>query len=159
MSCTSQRTVTINAAFLREIKLDHLELTRLLSQTETLFSQGVPSWTEKRKAFDLLAKVRDRLAMHFSLEEAYGYMEDALEVAPRLTGRAFSLRAQHSELYRCIAALSEFSEDLVSRNTQRDDLKKLSVQVTGFLERLRAHESAENELILEALDDDVGVGD
>jgi hypothetical protein len=58
-----------------------------------------------RQLADLLGRVRDQLAMHFALEEAYGYFEEPLSVAPRLSSQADALRNQHGDLYLAICEL------------------------------------------------------
>ena len=73
-------TVSINPAFLQEIKDDHHELRQLMHHVSAMLSR--PSWMrlEYDRLVELLTKLRDQLAMHFSLEEAYGYFEDALNI-------------------------------------------------------------------------------
>ena len=78
------KTVTVNAAFLLEIKEDDRRLRCLLGELLSAF--GAPSGrvASPSRLAELLVAVRDQLAMHFSLEEAYGYFDDPVSVAPRL---------------------------------------------------------------------------
>ena len=85
---TAQRTLTINAAFLQEIKEDNRELRQLLDDCAALLSRPHQAGVELRRVSQLFGKLRDQLAMHFSLEEAYGYFDDAIDVAPRLSRQA-----------------------------------------------------------------------
>ena len=103
-------TVSINPAFLQEIKDDHHELRQLMHHASAMFSR--PEWmrTERDRLVQLLTKLRDQLAMHFSLEEAYGYFEDAVSAAPHLSRRAEALRAQHFTLYSDFCRLVDEAE-------------------------------------------------
>jgi len=41
-----------------------------------------------RHLVDWLSELRDQLALHFALEEAYGYFDEPLHVAPQLAEKA-----------------------------------------------------------------------
>ena len=97
--------------------------------------------------------------MHFSLEEFFGYMADPLSVAPRLGDRARRLRDEHGLLYEQLCDIVDIAAQLFDEHR----LARLSCDVPRrlqqFFDQLALHERNENELILEAFCDDVGVGD
>jgi len=160
MATVSSRTVAINAAFLQEIKLDNTVLRGLLESLRRMVGQ---SWTKQAQAARftlLLGELRDQLAMHFALEEAFGYYEDAVAQAPQLCDRAQALRGQHPELFTELCTLVDEAEDSagLSLPLQRWS-HRLIVAFRRFDRRLREHEHDENELIFAAFDDDIGVGD
>lgn len=97
--------------------------------------------------------------MHFSLEEAYGYFEDAMAVAPHLSRRAETLRGQHFDLFADLCRLVESAEQLLYHEQPTSLLERLAGQYRRFLVRFREHESQESDLILEAFNDDIGTGD
>ncbi len=152
------RTVTINAAFLQEIKDDHHELRQLMHHTAAIFNR--PTWMriEYDRLVDLFSKLRDQLAMHFSLEEAFGYFEDAISSAPHLAKRAEQLRSQHLELYAALCRLVERAEQLLYHEAPAIAFSRLAEGYQEFASSLHEHERRENELILQALDDDLGGG-
>lgn len=152
-------TVSINAAFLQEIKEDHHELRQLIHHSGAMFNR--PEWMpiETKRLGELLGKLRDQLAMHFALEESYGYFDDALDVAPHLSRRAERLRAQHYDLYAEVCRLSERAEQLLYHEVPESALHDMANEFRGFTGRFHDHELRENDLILEALDDDLGTGD
>ncbi|MGD9720370.1 MAG: hemerythrin domain-containing protein [Pirellulales bacterium] len=156
---TAAYTVSINPAFLREIKEDHHELRQLMHHTTAML--GRPEWmsVEFDRLVELFGKLRDQLAMHFSLEEAYGYFDDALGVAPRLSRRADVLRSQHYELYRDICRLAERAEQLLYHETPEPMLGRLGADFRQFVERFQEHEQHECDLIMEALNEELGAGD
>jgi hypothetical protein len=150
-------TVAINAAFLQEIKDDHHELRQLMHHVQAMLQRPIWMTTEHTRLVDLLGKLRDQLAMHFSLEEAFGYFEDAIIVAPHLSKRADALRSQHAKLYSDLSALAERAESLC------DEDAGLPVDLVdgyrAFAQSFIEHESHEGELILEAFNSDIGTGD
>lgn len=154
---TTTQTLAVNAAFLQEIKEDNLELRRLLASANEMFSA-----VEQPPIGDLvgiLTQLRDQLAMHFSLEEAFGYFDDAIDFAPRLSETADRLRSQHSELFTFLCALVDESEQLLYHETPSPAMSQIAAGFADFRYRFQEHETQEDELILQSLDDDIGVGD
>ncbi len=153
------RTVSINPAFLQEIKEDHHELRQLFHHTTAMLDR--PAWMRREldRLVELFGKLRDQLAMHFSLEEAYGYFEDALTVAPHLSRRADRLRSQHYELYETLCELTERAEQLLYHEAPAARRGQLADDFRRFRDRFQQHELHENDLILEALQKDIGAGD
>lgn len=153
------KSVTINAAFLREIKEDHLELGQIFRETEQAFeTDAVPRLSAKRMV-DLLSELRDRFAMHLTLEEAFGYFEDAVDVAPHLGQRSEELRREHEPLFLEICALVDEAEQLLYHEVGHHSHLRVGANFRAFVENFQDHESREKELILQALDEDIGVGD
>ncbi|MBW3596714.1 MAG: hemerythrin domain-containing protein [Planctomycetes bacterium] len=151
-------TLSVNAAFLREIKEDNRRLHELWDETERLLASS-PQEPSPRQVAEALGTLRDQLALHFSLEEAYGYFEDALDVAPRLSERAEELRSQHGALFLELCGIVERAEQWLYHETARDVLPAISRRYRRFLHALKEHETRETAMIMEALNDDVGVGD
>jgi hypothetical protein len=162
-SAASKRTVTVNAAFLREIKEDHEELRSLLADLHCRFQRQIEI-DECRAMIDRLYPLLDALAMHFSLEEAYGYFDDPLEVAPQFSEKASRLRNEHRDLYVALLELVEWSERLFyDTRHQRHALwllqEELGPRFLNFERRLRRHEIEETALVCQAYATDIGVGD
>ena len=107
----------------------------------------------------LLAAFRDQLATHFTLEESYGYFEDPIQVAPWLSNTANKLRKQHSSLYVEITRIVELGETYEYEECLRRHWRNLTQSFCAFDDKLDEHESAENQLIQEALLQDIGIGD
>lgn len=152
-----QSTHTLNAAFLQEIKEDNIRLRELLQHASQLLS--MPRRACSLEVVDTLNALCDQLGMHFSLENAFGYLDHALELAPRLCRRARALRTEHDALFADFRDIVEESEQLLYHEQPRRQLTRVAVKFFDFQARLQAHEARENELIFEAFDDDVGVGD
>lgn len=159
------KTVGINAAFLQEIKEDNAELRRVFSYVVALLAKTEDE-APLRELADSFMLLRDQLAMHFALEESFGYVDDAILASPRLLESAEGLRAQHETLYLQICDLVECAEtQLYQRPDQTGDQdgerhrQLLADSFSDFHARFTEHENGETELILSALDDDIGVGD
>lgn len=156
---TATRTVAVNAAFLQEIKEDNRELRHLLAETGNLLSRPQEVRAPLRKLAEALSNLRDQFAMHFSLEEAFGYFDDAVDVAPRLCEQAESLRNEHEGLFRKICEIEEAAEQLLYGEASTRSDNEVARRFFAFRDEFERHESRENDLIFQALDDDIGVGD
>lgn len=152
-------TVTVNAAFLQEIKEDNRRLKELFCELEVLCARERWTSARRRKLAALLSQLRDQLAMHFALEEAYGYFDDPVATAPRLCDAADALRNEHEGLFRWAGELADDAEQCIVSGSASAMASRVAGQFRAFHDAFRQHEACENELILEALDDDIGVGD
>ncbi|HEX5105739.1 MAG TPA: hemerythrin domain-containing protein [Pirellulaceae bacterium] len=155
---TTTGTVTVNAAFLQEIKEVNQELWQLLRDLRHRCQRPVAPGA-CRLLIDKLSTLRDQLALHFSLEEAYGYFDEPLDVAPQLCRAADQLRAEHKTLYIDFCDLVDHAERMFYEEQHAALALWISPQFLALDLRLREHEERENELIYEAYDDDIGVGD
>ena len=154
---TAAAPQTLNAAFLQEIKEDNKRLRELMSSVAQALS--LPRHVRALDLVRTLNDLCDQLAMHFALENALGYLDDALEIAPRLSRRARALRSEHDALFEDFRAIVDEAEKLLNHTHPRRHVTRVAVMFFDFQARFQAHEAHESELILEAFDDDVGVGD
>ena len=113
MSLASTATLTVNAAFLQEIKEVNQDLWRLLADIRRMCARPESIRAARSSFLTMLDDLRDQIGLHFALEEAYGYFEDPVHVAPQLCERAFELRAEHNELYLQISRLSDDALELL----------------------------------------------
>lgn len=149
-------TVTINAAFLQEIKDDDEQLKVLLQRTREMCESVLLTTVPASRFASLLAKLRDQLAMHFALEEAYGYFDDPVSVAPHLLEQTESLRMQHSQLYEELSLLVETIQDISRCNGDPQGIQQVARCFLQFNSRLQDHEEGENELLMRAYNLDIG---
>ncbi len=156
---SATRTVSVNAAFLQEIKADNLELRAILERAEEAFHLPTASRASYKELVEVLANLRDQLAIHFVLEESFGYVDDAIEVAPRLGDLAIALKAEHQKLYMHICDVVENAERLLYHEPAAPNVSRVVAEYKAFRDVFDAHEKAENELIFAAFDDDIGGSD
>lgn len=152
-------TVTVNAAFLQEIKEVNQEMWESFSDLERMCARPMSLKDHCFEFVGRLGDLRDQLALHFALEEAYGYFEGPEDVAPDIAERAGKLRGQHRTLYQEFDALTEQAEELLYHRHLAALTAVLPVSFDNFAERLREHEAAESDLLQEAWSQDFGVGD
>lgn len=152
------RTVAINAAFFAEVKEDDHELQRVLQDLERIRVGQFRTLAQFAELTCMLHRLRDQLAFHFSLEEAYGYFDDPLDVPAHLCAEAERLRTDHVALYEQIADLAECAEGALRERDRRAAAEVLK-RTGDFQQRLELHESHERVLILDAYQLDLGVGD
>ncbi len=155
---TTTGTVAVNAAFLQEIKQDNHELRATLASLAPV-ADGNPLFLDARQIVEGFARLRDQLAVHFALEESYGYFDEALSFNPRLSHQADVLRHQHSGLYLEICQLVERAEQCLYHEPGSTSLRQLANEFGSFHGRFQQHERQENSLILEAFDEEIGAGD
>jgi len=153
---SATRTITVNAAFLQEIKDDNLELRAIFERAGEAFELPVAAVSSYKEIVEILATLRDQLAIHFALEESFGYVDDAIEVAPRLSDRAAYLRAEHQTLYIHICDVVENAERLLYHEPAAPNVSRIAREYAAFRHEFEVHEQAENELIFAAFDDDIG---
>lgn len=153
------QTVTLNAAFLQEIKEVHEDLWHLLAEYRTECGERYLAPERVRWFVDTAGQLRDQLAFHFALEEAYGYFEAPQEVAPQLSAAASDLREEHDGLYLRICQLAERVDELHRAGRLRASFDRVAMEFLAFDDQLREHEARENDLILAVYEDDLGVGD
>jgi hypothetical protein len=158
VASTLTGTVTINAAFLAEIKEVNQELWRLLRDLRHRCQRPIAP-SQCRHLVEQLCELRDQLALHFALEEAYGYFEEPVHVAPQLCRMADALRSEHKELYAELSQLVDQAERMFYDDQHAALALWIGPRFLEFDARLRDHEERENDLILEAFDGDIGVGD
>ena len=151
-------TLTVNAAFLQEIKEVNQELWQLLGDLRHRCQRPIAPG-QCRPLIDKFCTFRDQLALHFSLEEAYGYFQDPVDVAPRLADLAEHLRSEHKSLYLDLCDLLDRAERMFYEEQYAALALWIGPEFVEFDRRLRYHEERENELIVAAYDDDIGVGD
>ena len=159
MAVVRTTTVTVNAAFLQEIKEVNEDLWHLLAEVRRYCQRGVTSHAGCCQLLEALGALRDQMALHFALEEAYGYFDEPVYVAPRLSEQAAELRNEHRALYLDISNFVEDAERLNYRKRLPAAMPQLALRYEAFQAQFEEHEAREHDLILQAYDDDIGVGD
>lgn len=151
--------IGVNAAFLSDIKDDEQEVPTLVRTVNEMLAADSLSESDAQVVLVLLRRLFLRLKSRFQLEDAIGYMEDVVAVAPRLCRKSEVLQHEHQPLLEQLLDVVEvahlhFRKDKLSRNRVR-----LVAEVFAeFRESFLAHEAAETDLIYEALYLDLGVG-
>ncbi len=155
MSVVATSTVSLNPVFLREIKEVNQELWQLVSRAREMCSKPANMRLHRHFFVTMLARFRDNLALHFSLEEFYGYFDEPIDVSPQLAEQAEQLRAEHRTLYSELSAIAERAETMVREKRFSRTSQRLALRVIGFLDQFEEHEKREDELILQMLDDEI----
>lgn len=100
-------------------------------------------------------ELAEHVLEHFRHEEHGGYFAAAIEAAPRLSERAEELLLQHREMADQLEALKRMSGGSVLAA----NWVGLQEMFGRFLACLETHETAENSLLQEAYNDDIGAED
>ncbi|HIM31154.1 MAG TPA: hypothetical protein EYG57_16590 [Planctomycetes bacterium] len=151
--------ITVNAAFLQEIKEVNAELWDCVANLRQQCSAPISIRSECHTLVDRLEQLRDLLALQFSLEEAYGYFDSPANVQPALCRRAEVLRQEHNSLYREIVEICDEADSLFRAGKLAVVTTLVPVRFDKFFHELERHERQECELIVESACTDLGVGD
>ncbi|MCH5378031.1 MAG: hypothetical protein JJ992_29080 [Planctomycetes bacterium] len=156
---TTTHTVTINAAFLQEIKEVHVELWNALDQIRAFAT--CPDWNDLacQRLVKSLESFRDLLNLCFRLEDDYGYFDDPVYVDARFSNRVGRLRAEHQTLYAEITRIGQHAERLLYNGRLSESVQGILSRLAAFFDQLEQHETREKELITEAFTHEVGCGD
>jgi hypothetical protein len=104
-----------------------------------------------------LARLDGALRKHFQGEEAGPIFRSLPTRHPRLAEPLAALEAEHAVMLDELTAVLGRAEALESPEVF--ELRELNARVQLFVARIRRHEAAENELVIQAYWDEVGVGD
>jgi len=166
-----KRRLTVNAAFLKDIKDDNRDLKILTDRLRAVTKPRPTAANHWAELIRLLADLRDQLAIHFGLEEAYGYFDMAMDADAQLSAAAETLRAEHAELFETCRHLADSTAGVVTPEVAGEDSvegrdpelttaqEKVLDRIERFLFQFHRHEESELKLILDALDEDLGGGD
>lgn len=153
---TSQ-SVTMNVAFLREIKEDNVHFNELLEAVR--LSLEVGGEVRVRVLAELLGRLRDELETHFALEEFYGYFRDSAQKNQQVGSVASKLCQEHETLFVQLNELVEEAERLLYKETPCRDRDEIVAGFFNFCSDLKMHEHQEMELMMRLWNEDIGVGD
>lgn len=131
----------------------HQQLKSLLEEIDQVLGARSRSIDE---ACHLLAQLGDRLVKHFALEEQQGYFEEAVLHAPQLVAKVNRLMAQHPKICTQVHSLVEEAASSSSPEDWWETTRRLFL---AFREELLRHERAEDRLLHEAYNLDIGSHD
>jgi len=152
--------VTINVAFLQEIKEEFDFRSHLNHVYHRLKPQDIRDRVSIRDAADLLLALRDELETYFALEEFYGYFAQAAVDNPRVSKEATELRSGHENLYLQLNKAVEWSQQLVYGESGPElTLCDVVDEFEQFCVKLAHHEQDEMDLMMRLCNEDFGVGD
>ena len=143
-------TTIVNAAFLQEIKDSNVRLWAVLHELHELNALRGESADARRQAHALVAlmsELRQSLALEFTLEETYGFIEGASRAGGLGMPDAGLAKHQHRELYLLLTELCEQVEEAQYRGTIARDLHSYLDSFARFDEAFYSHEDFESELI------------
>lgn len=146
ITTSSVTTTMVNAAFLQEVKDSNLQFWQNVYDFKRLLNSNAEVFEQSASLVRLLSELRDSMALEFSLEETYGYIEGigGGSVSAR---KAEEAKRQHRDLYLHLHEISEQAEEAQYRGTIAQDFADLLSVCKVFLAALEAHEKHESELI------------
>ena len=133
--------------YVEHMRNEHVHIDQSLLELQRLLSQA--GEVREQTAAPLLARLKNLradLQRHFVQEEEGGCLEEARSRLPRLSQEVGMLQAQHADLLASLdAVIVQAAEGLAA---QTAELESLQAAYHEFQERLHAHESEENRILL-----------
>lgn len=141
------RTLTINPAFLQEIKDSNLTLWKTVERLSMACRESREPNAVLGLLVPLLGELRDALALEFALEESYGYIEVPSAAAPANHHLLQDIHSQHCRLFLRITELAERAEEMQFRGMLSEELPRLVNEIGAFELEFKDHERMEADLI------------
>lgn len=137
---------------------EHSGCMKLVSEVEDCLDRrpsDPASWVSELR--EKLLRLNGALARHFEGEEAGPIFRSLPTRHPRLAQPLAALEAEHAVMLDELRGVLERAQSL--ERPEVFELRELNARVQLFVARVRRHEAAENELVIQAYWDEVGVGD
>ena len=150
---TSTKTLSVNAAFLQDIKDNNPDLWLTFNQLRAIChdsSDGCRLHSlidTARLLSHTLDALRTHIGLQFSLEESYGYIELPAHADVTNERQIESVLSQHCTLYLMISDLAEQAQELQYRGAEPEQLTQLIQSAQHFDTEFQRHECDENKLI------------
>ena len=160
--------VTINVAFLQEIKSDfgfrdllNTVYFQLKPGAARTIVDGDPEQRiSPRVAAEMLGELRDGLETYFALEEFYGYFEQSAVQNPCVSQKALGLQSEHEALFLKLNQIVETVQQIVYHEAGPEiTMDQVAEELESFCIQLAHHEQAEMDLMMRLCNEDFGVGD
>jgi hypothetical protein len=145
---------------LSHVLAEHRDLFNLMQTVRSAWTEpGMPLPQRRRAVVASLRFLRDHLHEHFVQEERGGFLEEAVARVPRLSRAVRSIVGQHASL---LAELDGVIEGLDSPPAADDATAQASWQRAGdafaeFAAHMTAHERAENTVVQDGYNEDLGL--
>jgi iron-sulfur cluster repair protein YtfE (RIC family) len=104
----------------------------------------------------LLRELHNELTVHFASEEGDGFFQEVITVAPRLQNRAGQLCVEHEQMLYQVTELCRFA---AAGSPSMPWWQELGSRCHEFSKQLMHHESEENKLLQQTLQEDIGPSD
>jgi hypothetical protein len=138
----------MHRAFVAAFGAEHHELRQLVHSLHEAVRDERP-WSREAatEAIGILHTLNAHLEHHFAQEEIGGYLEEALNAAPRFAGDAAELLRQHPQMLDKIQLARMTADRAANEPSAWPELKRESLEL---IKGLMAHESAENRIVQQA---------
>jgi iron-sulfur cluster repair protein YtfE (RIC family) len=139
-----------------DIAHEHRELQHRLKELRRLAARPVSE--DKLPAVlteisEALLSLRLQMESHFRKEEAGGVIEEAVTRIPRLAGAAAHIQSEHPELLQRLDKALRMAEVTGPKSA---DWEKTRLAVDEFTTAMLTHEAAENRLLQQGFNEDLG---
>ncbi len=146
-------------AILGHLLAEHRELFQQLSNLRAaLATESPPGCDRVREVVSAIGGLRSHLADHFHQEETGGFLEESVARMPRLGAAATEVLGQHPQLLADLDALvARFGDARTAPCAE--EWRGVRGAFEAFMARMQAHERAENAVVQQGYNEDLGIDD
>lgn len=157
MTSRSYRLFNANAAFLHDIKEDEKEVAEVMNAVTQRLAADYLNRFATAQLLDQLERLCEIMEHRSRLEDAIGYMDEVVRIAPGLSDRATVLMQEHRPLWIQLRRVCELAIHLLRQSdaTERT-LGQVRDAFGSFRDQYNAHEAREAELIIDLMYFDIG---
>jgi hypothetical protein len=138
---------------------EHRELFQQLSALRAMLAAESPPGCERlREIVRAVAALRGHLADHFRAEESGGFIEEAVARMPKLGAAATEVLGQHGALLDDLDRMVNRFAD-VGEAPCAEAWRGMHEAFDAFMRRMQAHERAENAVVQQGYNEDLGLDD
>jgi iron-sulfur cluster repair protein YtfE (RIC family) len=139
-----------------DIAHEHRELQQRLKELRhlaerTVSADNLPSALSE--IVEALLSLRLQMEQHFRKEEAGGVMEEAVARLPRLADQAAHIQEEHPRLLQLLDKTVQLAE---VAGPKLADWEQVRPAVTEFTTAMLTHEAAENRVLQQGFNEDLG---
>ena len=138
---------------------EHRELFQQLAALRTMLAAESPPGCERlRELVRAIKTLRGHLADHFRQEETGGFIEEAVARIPRLGSAAKEVLDQHASLLADLDRIVDRFAD-AGEAPCAEEWRAMHEAFDAFMQRMQAHERAENAVVQQGYNEDLGLDD
>ncbi|RLS31764.1 MAG: hypothetical protein DWH79_09105 [Planctomycetota bacterium] len=143
---------------LSHLLAEHRELWNQLSAVRCALAAPAPAdCTEVKGIVASIQILREHLASHFSQEECGGFMEESVARMPRLNHAVSDVLREHPLLLADLDAIVSRFGSAAGQTPCADAWREIGASFEAFAARIQAHERAENDVVQQGYNEDLGL--
>ena len=153
-SGAEQIGISVNTAFLKEVKDEHVQLRDLFAMNRVRIQHA----ENPHMVLEWMQELLDQVETYFTMEEFFGYFEHASTQNQSVSRDANRLQKEHGTLFLQLMTLINRIEEAIYDDKVLS-FEKISSEFIEFADEFEHHETQEMMLMMKLCNEEFGVGD